>query len=71
MSIPPAWQERFDLFGRPIILETPHAQLSSDAGLLVIRQFDERVGLSQAFAQALDDPGDPDLTRALLSRASA
>jgi len=71
MSIPPAWQECLDFVGRPIILETPHAQLSSDAGLLVIRQFDERVGLSQAFAQALDDPGDTDLTRVQLSRASA
>jgi hypothetical protein len=38
-----------DLVGRPIVLEPPHAQLSSDAGLLAIRQFDERVGLTQAF----------------------
>ena len=71
MSIPPVWQERLDFFGRPIVLEPWHAQLSSDAGLLAIRQFDERVGLTQAFAQALDDPGDTDLTRVQLSRASA
>jgi hypothetical protein len=37
-------------------------QLSSDAGLLPVRQFDERLGLTQAFAEALDDPRDPALT---------
>jgi len=30
--------------------------------LLPIRQFDKRIGLTQAFADALDDPRDPDLT---------
>jgi len=71
MSIPPAGQECLDFVGWPIVLEPSHAQLSSDAGLPAIRQFDVRVGLSQAFAQALNDPGDTDLTRVQLSRASA
>ncbi len=71
MSIPPAWQECLDLVGWPTFLEPSHGQLSSDAGLLAICQFDERVGLTQAFAQALDNPRDPDLTRVLLSRSSA
>jgi hypothetical protein len=71
MTIPPALQECLDFVGRPIVLEPSHAQLSSDAGLRVIRQFDERVGLTQAFAQALDDTRDPDLTRVLLAGASA
>jgi Transposase DDE domain group 1 len=37
-------------------------QLTSDAGLLPIRQFDERIGLTRAFADALDDPRAPALT---------
>jgi hypothetical protein len=40
--------------------EPSSEQLPSDAGLLPIRQFDERVGLTRAFADALDDPRDPD-----------
>jgi hypothetical protein len=46
----------------PIVLSPSPGQLSSDAGLLPIRQFDERIGFTQAFAEALDDPRDPDLT---------
>jgi hypothetical protein len=45
-----------------LVIEPSPGQLSSDAGLLPIRQFDERVGLTQAFAAALDDPRNPDLT---------
>jgi hypothetical protein len=61
LSIPPAWQERSDFFERPIVPEPAHAKRASVAGLLAIRQFDERVGLTPAFAQALDDPRDPNL----------
>jgi hypothetical protein len=42
-------------------MEPSPGQLSSDAGLLPIRQFDQRLGLTRAFA-ALDDPRDPELT---------
>jgi hypothetical protein len=45
----------------PITLTTSDALLSSDAGLLPIRQFDDRLGFSQQLADALDDPRDPDL----------
>jgi hypothetical protein len=45
-----------------LVIEPAPGQLSSDAGLLRIRQFDERIGLTQAFTAALDDPRDPDLT---------
>ena len=62
MSRLPSWQECLDLFGRPIILEPSHGQLSGDAGLPPIRQFDQYIGLTQASAEALDDPRDPDLT---------
>ena len=62
MSIQPAWQQTLDFFATPIILEPSAAQLSSDAGLLPFRHLDQRLGLTQAFAAALDDPRDPDLT---------
>jgi Transposase DDE domain group 1 len=62
MSIQPAWQQTFDFFQLPVVLEPSRATLSSDAGLLPLRQFDERLGLTQAFAQALDDPRAPALT---------
>jgi hypothetical protein len=48
-------------------LDCPHSgpspgQLSSDAGLLIVRQFDEQIGLTRTFANALDDPRAPALT---------
>ena len=43
-------------------IERLPGQLSSDAGLLPVRQFDQRVGLTRAFADALGDPRDPGLT---------
>jgi hypothetical protein len=61
MSIQPAWQQTFDFFDLPLVIEPSRAQLSSDAGLLAIRQFDERLGFTRAFADALDDPRDPEL----------
>jgi Transposase DDE domain group 1 len=62
VSIQPAWQEHLDFFGLPIVLEPSRTALTSDAGLLPLRQFDERIGLTRAFAAALDDPRDPALT---------
>jgi hypothetical protein len=52
-----------DFFGTPLVVEPSPGQLSSDAGLLPIRQFDQRIGLTRAFAEALDDPRDPGLTQ--------
>src|SRR5262249_55346784 len=62
MSIPAAWPQCLDFFDTPIVIEPSPGQLSSDAGLLPIRQFDERIGLTRSFAAALDDPRDPHLT---------
>jgi Transposase DDE domain group 1 len=62
MSIPDAWPQVLDFFGTPLVIEPSSGQLSSDAGLLPIRQFDDRIGLTRAFAEALDDPRDPDLS---------
>lgn len=48
---------------RPIEIEVSSAPLTSDAGLLPIRQFDERIRLTEQFAAALDDRRDPTLTQ--------
>jgi len=51
------WQETFDFFAqKPIVVEPVEAHLSSDAGLLPIRQLDEALGLTEQFAAALSDP---------------
>jgi hypothetical protein len=42
-------------------VEPSAGQLTSDAGLLPLRQFDEQIGLTRQFADALDDPRDPEL----------
>jgi hypothetical protein len=62
MSIHPAWQQTFTFFDSPIVVEPSRAALSSDAGLLAVRQLDDQIALTQAFAAVLDDPRDPDLT---------
>jgi hypothetical protein len=62
MSIPAAWPQILDFCGTPLVIEPSSGQLSSDAGLLPLRQFDQRSGLTRANTCALDDPRDPDLT---------
>jgi len=60
VSIQTAWQATFDFGdGLPVTVEPSQAHLTSDAGLLPLRQFDEQLGLTQQFAQALDDPRSP------------
>lgn len=62
MSIQSVCQGTFDFFEeRPLVVATSDAQLSSDAGLLPLRQFEESLGLTRDFARVLDDPRDPDL----------
>src|SRR3954466_8901536 len=48
---------------RPVEIEVSPAPLTSDAGLLPVRQFDEQIRLTEQFAAALDDRRDPALTR--------
>src|SRR5208337_2561718 len=62
MSIPAAWPQVLDFFVTSLVIEPSPGQLSSDAGLLPLRQFDERIGLTSQFAAVLDDPRDPELT---------
>lgn len=61
MSLQPDPAVGFDFFApaRPIRLEFSSAPLSSDAGLLPPRQYDERLHLTQQFANARSDPRDP------------
>jgi hypothetical protein len=62
MSLPAARPQVLDFFGTSLIDEQSPGQLSGDAGLLPIRQFDQRIGLTRANACALEDPRDPELT---------
>jgi hypothetical protein len=61
MSIQPVQQGTFSFFQIPVVVQATAAQLSSDAGLLAIREFDEHIGLTNSFASALNDPRDPRL----------
>ena len=64
MSLQPVPLFSFDFLpSRPVEIEVSHAPLTSDAGLIPIRQFDERVRLTEQFAAALHDPRDPTLTQ--------
>jgi hypothetical protein len=47
---------------RPIYVEISDAPLTSDAGLLPIREFDERFRLTEQFAAAIEDKRDPIFT---------
>ena len=50
------FQLTFGFFSsKPIIVEPSASQLTSDAGLLPIREFDEKLGFTQQFADALSD----------------
>jgi hypothetical protein len=62
VSIQPAVQGIFSFFHNlPIVVETTATQLTTDAGLLPIRAFDERIGLTKSFAAMLDDARHPQL----------
>ena len=55
MIIQSVWQKSFGFFGKPVVVKPSESALSSDAGLLPIRQFDEAIGLTEQFAGALTD----------------
>ena len=62
----------FDFFPcRPIEIEVSSAPLTSDAGLLPIRQLDDYIKLTEQFAAALYDRRDPNLTQQSLLRRLA
>jgi hypothetical protein len=62
MSVPAAWPQVLTFFGTPLVLEPSPGQLSGDAGLLPVRQCDQRIGFTRANACALEDPRNPGLT---------
>jgi len=55
MIIQSAWQMSFDFFSKPVVVQASEATLTSDAGLLPIRQFDQRIGMTEQFVDALTD----------------
>ena len=56
MSIHGVWQRTFSFFGeKAVVVEQGSTQLSSDAGLLVVREFDEQIRWTEQFATALRD----------------
>lgn len=64
MSIQSVEDLSFDFLpSRPVEIEVSSAPLSSDAGLLAVRQFDERIGLTAGFAAALKDTRNSCFTR--------
>ena len=50
MSLPGVWPQILDFFGTALVIEPSPGKLAGDAGLLAIRQLDQRVGLTRAVA---------------------
>lgn len=60
MSLQGVWQECFSLAGlKPVVVVVSDAALTSDAGLLPIRQFDVAIALTRGFACVLNDERVP------------
>lgn len=60
MNSQTVWQRTLGFLARkPVVIETSQAELTSDAGLLPLRQFDETLGFTRMFAEALHDSRDP------------
>ena len=46
---------------KPIVVEPVEEHISTDGGLLILRQWDQQLGLTTGFASQIDDPRtDPD-----------
>lgn len=62
------WREAFDFFPeKPVVVQPVEAHLSTDAGLLPIRQLDEALKLTEQFAAALiDERTGPAMTHTYL-----
>src|SRR4051794_19766510 len=62
MSLHPVPPFCFDFLpSRPIAIEVASDPLTSDAGLLPVRQLEQTIGLTEQFAAALHDRRDPAL----------
>jgi hypothetical protein len=51
----------------PVVVEESAARLSSDGGLLVIREFDQQLKFSERFSAAIQDSRDPAFTQHALA----
>ena len=51
------------LNGKPVLMNFDGADMSSDAGLTLLREVERRLGLSGVLASCLDDPRDPSKVR--------
>ena len=47
---------------KPVVVEVSNDALSSDGGLIPIRQFDEQIGFTSPIAEVLDDRRESNLT---------
>ena len=47
---------------KPVVVEVSNEALSSDGGLIPVRQFDEQIGFTRQIAEALDDRRNANLT---------
>ena len=60
---------RSDFFAElPVVVEAQAAPMSSGAGMIVIRQFDDQIGFTERFIACLNDPRDPRLVDHLTGR---
>ena len=60
---------RFDFFPElPVVVEAQAAPMSSDAGMIVIRQFDDQIGFTERFIACLNDPRDAKLVDHLVGQ---
>ena len=60
MSLQGVWGFAYEFGGlKPVQIEVSEAPLTSDAGLLPVRQFDERIGFTGRLAAAIGDRRDP------------
>lgn len=67
MILQGVWSECLEFLPqKPVVVENSAGRLSSDAGLLVIREFDDRVGMTERFAGVLDD-GRAEPTHSMLA----
>jgi hypothetical protein len=55
MTIPPAWPQVLDFFGAWLGIVPSAGLLSGDAGLVPVRQLDQRIGLTLAFVRIASD----------------
>ena len=67
MSVAAGSSRCLNCFGPPLVAERAPGQRPNDAGLLPIRPFEQCIGLTRAYAEAVDGPRATSLTEHSLS----